>query len=150
MNKLQEIEEQLSAIQAQIDEMKKENEGWPKYGDEVWMLGMEGATVVSTYTDSPMWRYKLSTGSLHRTAAEASAYRDWLTSPRTQARRKVEMCDGFDVNGEALIFYQNGNLSIMRASEYDGGLQFNSDHQAQAAIDKLGEETIKLALGIEG
>lgn len=149
MKKLQELEEQLSAIQAQIDEMKKEGEEWPKFGDEVWTIGMEGVAVATKFAGTPMWRYKLATGSLHRTESEASAYRDWLTSPRTQARRMVETCDGFDVKGEALIFYQKGNLSIMHASEYDGGLQFNSNHQAQAAIDKLGEETIKLALGIE-
>lgn len=152
MNKAEQIEEleaQLSAIQAQIDEMKNVEEEWPKVGDKVWTLGLEGTTIFSNFTGTVMWKHRLATGSLHRTEAEASAYRDWLTSPRTQARRMVETCDGFDVKGEALIFYQKGNLSIMHASEYDGGLQFNSDHQAQAAIDKLGEETIKLALGVE-
>lgn len=128
------------------------DEEWPKDGDDYYTVSGGGDILRPILSRSAFDSHRLSTSNANRTKEETERYRDWLTNPRTQARRRVEMCDGFDVNGENVWkINHSGDLFMDRISTkwFSGGLSFATEEQAQACIDLLGEDVIKLALGVE-
>lgn len=157
MNKLEEFEKKLGSLALELEELKAEavqNEEWPKVGCEYFYWNNYSG---SDLIESSNWQkmktdgMRLNVGNVHRTKEEAEAYRDWLTNPRTQARRRVEMCDGLDSIGMNQIVQTNGAIKVreLPLNWINSGLCFTTIDQAQACIDLLGEDVIKLALWVE-
>lgn len=128
----------------------KQDEEWPNVGDEYFIaVDNEEAYKIRCSNDA-YDNYNLETGNCHRTEEGAEAYRKWLTDPRTQARRMVEMCEGFDAEGDRYIGIDRSTNRVFHTGwecRY-GGLSFLTAKHAQTAIDKLGEDLIKVALGV--
>ena len=174
MSKIEELEHELAQVRinhnetaqilvtmaSQLVELKAEevqDEEWPKYGDKYWASdSYTGKVFESAGADTQITQRRLAAGNVHRTREEAEAYRDWLTNPRTQARRRVEMCDGLYEYGccELAIStdidtYTEINIMLIRSGFHTGAFKFRTKYQAQACIDLLGEDVIKCALGVE-
>ncbi len=159
MSKLEEFEKKLASLALELEVMKADaaqDEEWPKDGCEYWVSQTTPhaphtphKTFASIWDGGNTDSFRLATGNVHRTKEEAEAYRDWLTSPRTQARRRGEMCDGFAPSGPAHIYLDGSRVLDCAMSCNYSGLSFATKRQAKACIDLLGEDVIKLAFGVE-
>lgn len=144
----------LDKMETQIAELKAEaakGEGWLKVGGYYWRMYPSGTVNYCRWDDDTVDKSLLRAGNVYRTQEEAEAYRDWLTSPHTQARRRVEMCEGFDLSAQVEVYVdRDGSIrsSELLIKQYYGGLRFTTRDQAQACIDLLGEDVIKCALGV--
>jgi len=135
---------------AVVDMSAVEAEVWPKKGDEYWHVDGYGDIYVSPFCDDDIDQYSLSTNNCHRTKKAAEAHRAYQMDPRVRARELVELCEGFDVVGCEEIMAEEDKVLIpkhLRLTRYWGSPRFKSGY-AQAAIDKLGEPLIKVALGL--
>lgn len=154
MNKLEEFEKKLGSLALELEAMKAEavqDEEWPKVGCKYWVSQTPPHKPFASIWDGDNTdSFRLATGNVHRTNEEAEAYRVWLTNPRTNARRRVEMCEGFDVAGSFGVVVDSKRVEIYNYVELkNGGLRFAAKGQARACINLLGVDVIKLALGVE-
>jgi hypothetical protein len=126
-------------------------EVWPKAGDVYCTIDSSGDIGQCEWVADRIDLHKSATGNCHHTVQEAQAYKKWLTSPRTHARRRVEMCEGFDsLIGGYEVYSIGGSISII-TKDPDlswGSFAFTTKQQAQSCIDTLGEDVIKCALGV--
>ena len=142
----------LKAEAAQGEEWPKVGDEWPKVGDEYYLAYSTGTIACVAWGNDSADKNLTASGNVHRTKEEAEAYRAWLTNPRTQARRRVEMCDGFDSIGLRGIVSDDGGTIFPAALRHcygNSGLRFTTVQQAVACIDLLGEDVIKCALGVD-
>ena len=152
MSKLEEFEKKLGSLAVELEVMKAEaaqDEERPNDTSKYWASDSYTRKVFeSAGADARITKRRIATGNVHRTKEEAEAYRDWLTNPRTQARRRVEGYGGFDPIGGSRLAITGGEVIITEMNCNYGGLTFATEEQAQACLDLLGEDVIKLALGI--
>ena len=149
--RMSEWTEFFARLETQLHELKTKavsDEEWPKGDSSYHTLLSDNRVVHCLWTDDPYDQFRLAAGNVHRTKEEAEAYREWLTSPRTQARRRVEICEGHNITGSYAIIDTAGGLDIYDDCILEGGLRFNTVAQARACIDLLGEDVIKCALGV--
>ena len=152
MNKLEEFEKKLAALALELEAMKAEvaqDEEWPKSGAYYTVLS-DNRIENCLWNDDSYDKFRLSAGNVHRTNEEAEAYREWLTNPRTQARRRAEMCDGFDPFGNYQIVVTDRLVKVkeLPTDWFTGSMRFTTVKKARSCIEALGDAVIKLALGI--
>ncbi len=93
MNKLDELEKKYQELGAEIKKLKAEKGvvEWPKAGYGYYYVTSDVGIACFPWWGREHQMHHLASGNVHRTKEEAEAYKAWLTSPRTQARREVEM-----------------------------------------------------------
>jgi len=150
LERIARMEEELANLRAEVEAEEDKLEVWPKEGDEYWRVTVDGYIRNTVFNDAAFDRHNLSTNNCRRTKEAAEAHRAYQVDPRVRARELVELCEGFDVFGKEELMAEGDkvwvskHLSLTRSW---GSPRFKSGY-AQAAIDKLGEDLIKVALGL--
>ena len=147
--KLDKLEQQMKALQAELEKARAEcqQKAWPKVGYTFWSFTERGV-FDDIWQNVAIDRNRKEQHRIFRTKAEAQAAYEWTFSKRTAIRREVELCDGFDPSGHVTIFFDDGEITISFSTSlvYFADLSFNTEQQAQACIDTVGESRIKYLL----
>jgi len=151
MSYLSDLKKQYDRLGAEIAKLEAEPKLWPQCSDVYWYVDLEGGESYAVFDDFfIIHQQRLATGNCYRTEAEARAYREWQTDPRVVARGMIERMEGFDPEGEVSVGFDSSDDGIVyqMCEPFECALQFKNEKYIDSVLDKLGEDLIKVALGV--
>lgn len=155
LDKISELEQQLTALKTEIE---KENKRWrSKDGDTYWLVGSNGETTCSYeyHRDTDNFRYDIH--NYFQTEEEAQKYANVLETERQLkkfADEHNDVIDWTDINQEKWYLYYNYKCYKADIANYNWTKQprviyFSSKEIASQAIDTIGTDNIKEYLTYE-
>jgi len=154
LEKIKQLEEQLTALRKEVENKPAERNDWPNLRDTYYTLDFEGDSDAYTYVDDDTDKYLKQIGNMFKTEEEAEAYKQYLMKPSTSARAKLQMwADENNKDFDEAYYYFYHNSAGLYIDDYsyeffEGVVSFSSYDLAEKAIQELGEELIKTALGV--
>ena len=149
-------EEFDSILDSILEELKKEEEGFkPEYGDAYWVVDSNGRVGDLIWTDHVYDEIALENNAIFKTQEEAE-----FEAERLKVLRELEKLgrafkpyeDNYSVSlGYNFQNQENLGISCTGATEFlYGNYYFDSEEEAEKAIEKIGEDRIKKYLfGVE-
>ena len=155
LNRISELEKQLTALKTEIE---KENKRWrSKYEDIYWLVDSNGNPSWSYEYDRDRDSFRYDTHNYFQTEEEAQKYAKVLETERQLKKFADEHNDVIDwsnINQEKWYLYYN--YSCYKVGIYNHYwakesrvIYFSSKKIAQQAIDTIGEDSIKEYLTYE-
>ena len=141
------LQEELKALKqriAELEEQAKEEQEFPKVGDEYWYMGVTGNVFTSTWEGFPSEKDMLKMGNIFRTREQAEFAVKKLKVEAELRKFSRPFVDGKENNH---IKYRPSfdELSVSASFGYQdqGVFYFESREKAQQAIKSVGKERIK-------
>ena len=148
------LQEELKSLKeriAELEELAKEEQEFPEYGDDYWFLLSGGTIDDNFYTNSHVDNKRLEIGNMFRTKEQAEFAVEKL---KVEAELR-KFSRPFEIYGTNYYLYfakDDGFIGIacLTTSLAQGAIYFESENKAQQAIQSVGEERIKKYLfGVE-
>ena len=148
------LQEELKALKeriAELEELAKGEQGFPKVGDEYWYMTTTGKIFNSNWDGFVSEEYMLEIGNIFRTEEQAEFAVEKL---KVEAELR-KFSRPFHWGGENWILSMGTNKDIFLVYEDDemnqGAIYFEDEYKALEAIEAVGKERIrKYIFGVEG
>lgn len=137
-----------SILDSILEELVKEEEFKPEYGDEYWVVDGSGEPINQGWDGYPYDKIALENNALFKTKEKAE-----FEAERLKVLRELEKLGrAFRPYGEnysieleyPLLHKERLSISIFGATQHCfGNYYFDTEEEAQEAINKIGEERIK-------
>ena len=141
------VQEELKALKdriTEIEEQIKEEQAFPKNGDEYWCLGDWLLPTLLTYEDDYTDRGRKHSGNIYKTKEEAEFAAEKL---RVEAElRKFGRPFKEDKDNTGLYYgHESGEIMFteVKTCQMQGAIYFESEEKAQQAIESAGIDRIK-------
>lgn len=141
------LQEELKALKeriAELEELAKEEQEFPKNGDEYWCLGDWLLPTLLTYEDDYTDRGRKHSGNIYKTKEEAEFAADKL-KVEAELRKFSRPFENGEFN-YYIFFYIDGDdveVGYKVSCHSQGTIYFESEEKAQQAIDAVGVDRIK-------
>lgn len=158
LNRISELEQQLTMLRAEAEKEEKENERWrSKDGDIYWLVGSNGKPDWSYEFNRDSDSFRYDTHNYFQTEEEAQRYAKVLETERQLKKFADEHnseIDWTNINQEKYhLYYNYRGCKVGISNHYwtkeSRVIYFSSEEIAEQAIDEIGKDKIKEYLTYE-
>ena len=141
------LQEELKALKQRItelEELAKDEQGFPQNGDNYWYINPLGIVLRDEWLDFVSERYMIEIGNVFKTEQDAHFAVEKL-KVEAELRKfsrpfeygKFNYCLLFDIDGN------NFRTDVTSYCPSQGAIYFESEEKAQEAVSAVGKERIK-------